>query len=112
MPPGDSPSRQALFDALLCGCIPVFFASCVHPAELAGLLSVHDLELVAWYPGLTRRDEARVHRSCHRSTGEFHPLDELDAVLRLCDTLGPRVAVDDADRQLALAWAGRRGRAS
>ena len=31
MPPGDSPSRQALFDALLCGCIPVFFATCVHP---------------------------------------------------------------------------------
>ena len=29
MPPGDSATRQGVFDALLVGCIPVFFASCV-----------------------------------------------------------------------------------
>lgn len=30
MPPGDSATRQAIFDALLCGCIPVFFSTCLH----------------------------------------------------------------------------------
>lgn len=32
MPPGDTVTRQGWFDALLAGCVPVFFASCVRPA--------------------------------------------------------------------------------
>ena len=37
MPGGDTPTRQATFDALLVGCIPVFFATCKRGAlfELA-----------------------------------------------------------------------------
>ena len=30
MPGGDTPTRQGVMDALLVGCIPVFFATCSH----------------------------------------------------------------------------------
>ena len=83
------------------------FHSCVHPRELDGKLSVDDLELVAWYPSLTRRDEGRLHRSFDR-VGEFHPEAELPAILQACDRLGPRVAVPEDDRVRALAWASRK----
>lgn len=33
-PSGDTPTRQGIFDALICGCIPVFFADCLS-ADLA-----------------------------------------------------------------------------
>lgn len=29
-PDGDTPTRQSWFDSILCGCIPVFFSSCLH----------------------------------------------------------------------------------
>ena len=84
------------------------FHACVHPHELDGKLGVHDLELVAWYPSLTRRHEGKLHRffSAHR-IGEFHPEAECSALLQACDRLGPRVAVSDGDRAQALVWAAR-----
>lgn len=30
-PPGDSPTRQSIFDTLIQGCIPVFFSTCAQP---------------------------------------------------------------------------------
>jgi hypothetical protein len=30
-PPGDSPTRQSIFDSLILGCIPVFFSTCARP---------------------------------------------------------------------------------
>jgi hypothetical protein len=44
-PPGDTPTRQMTFDALLSGCIPVFFSSCLHP------WLIHE---TAYYPFLPR----------------------------------------------------------
>lgn len=68
------------------------FFSLVHPAALDGCLGVADLALVAWYPALTRADEQRVHRACDRTrrVGEFHPVDELERILDLCDAAGVR----------------------
>lgn len=83
------------------------FHSCAHPRALDGKLSIDDLELLAWYPALTRRDEGALHR-LHRSdasVGEFHPADAADAILRACDARAPRVPVSAADRAQALAWA-------
>lgn len=86
------------------------FNSCVHPGELTGRLSIHDMCLVAWYPSLSRRDETRIHRSCTHSCGEFHPVSELATILSLCNTLGKCVMPAKEDRDIALAWAGRRAR--
>ena len=45
-PPGDSPTRQSMFDTLIQGCIPVFFSTCAQPDLLyetmyAPFLPVH-----------------------------------------------------------------------
>ena len=61
------------------------FHSVIHPPELDGRLGVHDLELVRWYPKLTRRDETRVHRACAVRVGEFHPVDELERTIAFCE---------------------------
>lgn len=87
------------------------FYSVVHPPELDGKLGVHDLELVAWFPALTRRDETRVHRAGGaRRVGEFHPDDALPGILATLEAEAPRVAVTDAARCKALAWGARRAR--
>ena len=88
------------------------FNSCIHPVELRGKLDMDDLELVAWYPSLTRRHEGMLHRSYStRRIGEFHPEAELDALLCACDRLGPRVDVSSNARTKALEWAhGRSSR--
>ena len=92
------------------------FHSVVHPAALEGKLGVHDLELVAWFPTLARRDETRVHRACDpaRRVGEFHPDDELPRILALCesDLGGTRASVSSAARRKALAWGARRAAAA
>ncbi len=52
-PGGDTPTRQAIFDALLCGCIPVFFAQCKHGSlyELAYAPFVTAYERRKWGAG-------------------------------------------------------------
>ena len=50
------------------------FNSCVVPRELRGRTDAHDLELVAWFPTLGRRDEGAVHRRRRgkNGVGEWH----------------------------------------
>jgi len=51
------------------------FNSCVVPRELRGRTDATDLELVAWFPLLTRKDEGAVHRlvsSASSKVGEWH----------------------------------------
>lgn len=86
------------------------FESVVHPIELDGKLWPDDLELVAWYPNLTRDDERDAHRLCTTRVGEFHESWEMDAVLALCDARGARCEVDEAARKRAMAWGARRVR--
>lgn len=86
------------------------FYSCVHPRELRGRLALRDLELVAWYPALGRRDERQLHRAAPQgAVGEFHRLHDLEALLRRADALGARATVGEEERAAAIAWAGRRG---
>ena len=81
------------------------FYSCVHPNELRGRLSIGDVELIAWYPDLTKRHETILHKTCVTKTGEFHPLENLSNILAKADTLGARSSVSNADMEQALDWA-------
>ena len=89
------------------------FYSIVHPPALEGKLGVHDLELVAWFPELTRAHERAVHtRGAAVRVGEFHPVDALPAILALLEGPlgGVRCAVSSPARRRALAWGARRAR--
>ena len=85
------------------------FHACVHPACLDGKLGMRDLELLAWYPTLDTRDEKAVHRAGKAArVGEFHPVEALPTILADLDARGPRAGVDEAAKQQAVAWAGKR----
>lgn len=88
------------------------FQSVVHPPCLEGRLYVSDLELVAWYPNLERKDETFVHRSCdkERRVGEFHPSDQVPHILRVCEEElgGKRKEVSSQSRKKAIRWGARR----
>lgn len=85
------------------------FHACVHPACLDGKLGMRDLELLAWYPTLTMSDEKAVHRAGKATrVGEFHPAEALPTILADLDARGARESVDEAAKQQAVAWAGKR----
>jgi hypothetical protein len=81
------------------------FYSCKHPVELQGKLSIDDVELVAWYPTLTTKDESEIHKACSASHGEFHPVSDLEAVVEHCDSKGESVPVSRVERARAIQWA-------
>ena len=85
------------------------FYSCVHPAVLKDKLSIDDVDLVAWYPDLSRRDETKLHRICTASIGEFHPVSDLATVLKHADCLGSRRDVSADARESAMRWARSKG---
>ncbi len=64
------------------------FGKILHPAILKERVTVHDLDLVAWYPELKTKDEKRLHKLClaHHAIGEWFSLDALPSVLA---ALGP-----------------------
>ena len=86
MPGGDTPTREAMFDALLCGCIPVFFAECAPPCPSdcpRGLLfesSYHPFlprfERVDWGAG----DWAVVMNTTHVLRDEQTLIQDLDRI--------------------------------
>lgn len=87
------------------------FHSVVHPPFLDGKLGMRDFVLEAWYPSLTRADEAYLHRTFPVArVGEFHPEGDLPSIIRACETErgGVRVEVSEAERRRAVAWAGKR----
>lgn len=86
------------------------FYSCVHPNELKHRLSIHDVELIAWYPNLERRDERAIHNKCAISYGEFHSTADLPTILQEADRRDIRAPVSQAARNQAIAWAGKRCR--
>ena len=86
------------------------FHSCRHPPQLTRL-GMDDLELVAWYPDLTSRQERALHRAnAAQGVGEWYPNAERARLLAALDALGRRAEVGAADRERARAWAGGRGR--
>ena len=87
------------------------FDNVVHPQDLQGRLKAEDLELVAWYPGLTGSTEAAVHKrfTLHRC-GEFHRLSQLDSILTFCDCIGERADVPAEQKHAAQLWAGKGAR--
>jgi len=48
------------------------FNSCIVPRVLKGRTDAVDLELIAWFPRLTRKDEGAVHRLASSVVGEWH----------------------------------------
>ena len=38
------------------------FYSCIRPEQIKDKVSVHDLDLICWYPTLTMKDEKTLHR--------------------------------------------------
>ena len=68
------------------------------------------LDLVAWYPDLTSRQERALHRAnAAQGVGEWYPNAERARLLAALDALGRRAAVGEEDRELARVWAGTRG---
>ena len=64
------------------------FHSCVVPRELGDRVNRGDLELLAWYPRLTRKDERTVHRAFQvGAVGEWHCSADSEAILALARTL-------------------------
>jgi hypothetical protein len=60
------------------------FYSCVCPNEISDRVSVGDLDLLAWFPSLTRKDEASVKkqwRSDRVFKSEWFPIACLDPIL-------------------------------
>jgi hypothetical protein len=63
------------------------FSSCVCPPDIRDRVTVHDVELLAWFPSLTRRDEAAVKKKWNTDRlikSEWFPdtlLDEIKAFL-------------------------------
>jgi len=84
------------------------FYSCVHPGQLKNRLSIHDVELLAWYPNLGRREERAIHKVCTTSYGEFHSTGDLITILKEGDRRDTRVVVSPSARNEAIAWAGSR----
>ena len=84
------------------------FFSVKHPPELDGVLGMRDLELIAWYPLLSRADETATHKRCKERYGEFHPKSELESILSFLDGRGERVSLTEADKMKAIRWAGKR----
>lgn len=78
------------------------FGKILHPAILKDRVSVHDLELIAWYPELTTKDEKRFHRlfHAHHVIGEWFSLEALDNVLL---ALGPNNQASICSKEAALS---------
>ena len=83
------------------------FHSCVHPAELHGKLDEDDLELLYWFPALTKREERCAHRSCAVSHGEFHSKADLARAVACLQQHGTAEPVSPSARLAALRWAGK-----
>lgn len=50
---------------------------------MRGRVSVKDLDLVAWFPGMSRRDEGAIHRAYKDArTGEWYPEDIARAIIK------------------------------
>lgn len=60
------------------------FYSCVCPREIENRVSMEDVELLAWYPGLRKKSESEVKRKWrhHRIYGksEWFPLEQLGSI--------------------------------
>lgn len=66
------------------------FYSCVCPDEIRDRVSVSDMELIAWYPTLTRRDEASVKKKWRSSRiykSEWFSNSLLDEIKIFLDSL-------------------------
>ena len=88
------------------------FYSCKHPECLDDKLGIFDLELVAWYPTLSRAEEKKAHNLTPKAdrVGEFHPLSALDTLTDFCDGLAARVDISASAKKRAIAWGARRAR--
>ena len=86
------------------------FESVVHPSELDGKLSAYDVDLVAWFPVLTRDVERRIHASHPDRVGEFHREEHLPSILATCDALSDRTSISDSEKRKAFAWGRRQAR--
>lgn len=80
------------------------FESVTHPKELEGKLSIQDVELVAWYPSLTKREEMKIHRMFGGKVGEFHRGEKEEEILRECDKMGEKEEVGEKEKKVAVAW--------
>lgn len=83
------------------------FGSCKGPACLEGKTTVDRLNLLAFYPNLTTKEEKRLHRE-HRSqrVGEWYPASMLPGLIQWLEGAGgvPEEVPEEARAQ-ALAWA-------
>ena len=72
-------------------------------------MSFDDLELLAWYPSLTTRDEKKVHRVCSTSYGEFHSVKDLEPAMAYCRKLGGVCTMpSNDDLLLAKSWGNKK----
>ena len=58
------------------------FSSCIHPKELRGKVTVHDMELVYWFPERTTKDEKSLHKALalYRLSGEWFSTNAIDVI--------------------------------
>lgn len=84
------------------------FNSCAPPCAAARGLTVDDLDLVAWFPSLTRRDEGRLHRA-HAAVRryEWYPKALAEEIVRSIVEGGCENRAADCDRAAALATRAR-----
>ena len=67
------------------------FSSCVCPQEIQDRVSIHDLELIAWFPKQTRKTEQHIKKQWKKDLiygkSEWLPSHKLGEVLRHLETL-------------------------
>ena len=84
------------------------FSKVVHPADIEGFLEMSHLELVAWYPNLSTKEEKHLHKRWQTgSCGEFYPREDLPSIVAFLNTLDSPLHVGEEGKQRAAVWTGQ-----
>lgn len=72
------------------------FYSCICPNEIRDRVTIDDVELLAWYPHLSKKSESQVKQQWRRfriyRKSEWFPLDQLEPIQNFLDTHDSNVA--------------------
>lgn len=66
------------------------FYSCICPAEIKEQVSIEDLELMAWFPNLTKKEERMVKtkwKEYRIDKSEWFPLEKITEIKQCLETL-------------------------
>jgi len=82
------------------------FGSCVCPRDIRDRVSIEDVELLAWFPMLTQKDEAAVKKKWKDDRvygkSEWFPQSRLEEIRAFLIERGGEDRAKECDRQMAM----------